>query len=128
MREFLLERKAAGVTLIAMDEVRHMADERFTERAATQAELDTVVQLLQSRGLAYRLAARPGATWVLLRPERINQYGASIIQAARNHRQGIGRYRSVTCWSGISPLQASSACPRPKKRRVGSDGRTADPT
>ena len=27
---------------------------------------------------------------MLLKPERINQYGASIIQAARNHPQGIG--------------------------------------
>jgi UDP-2,3-diacylglucosamine pyrophosphatase LpxH len=29
-------------------------------------------------------------TWVLLKPERVNQYGASIIQAARNHALGIG--------------------------------------
>ena len=73
-----------------MDEVRQAAATRFTERAATQAELDTVVQLLQSRGLVHRLDPRPGVTWVLLKPERINQYGASIIQAARNHPQGIG--------------------------------------
>ena len=90
VREFLLERKAAGATLIAMDEVRQAAATRFTERAATQAELDTVVQLLQSRGLVHRLDPRPGVTWVLLKPERINQYGASIIQAARNHPLGIG--------------------------------------
>ena len=38
----------------------------------------------------YRLDPRPGAIWVLLKPERINQYGASIIQAARNHPLGIG--------------------------------------
>ena len=87
-----MERKAAvgGANLIAMDEVRQAAATRFTERAATQAELDTVVQLLQSRGLVYRLDPRPGVTWVLLKPERINQYGASIIQAARNHPLGIG--------------------------------------
>jgi len=30
------------------------------------------------------------AAWVLLKPERINQYGVSIIQAARNHPEGIG--------------------------------------
>ena len=90
VREFLLERKQAGANLIGMDEVRQAAAARFTERAATQAELDTVVQLLQSRGLVHRLDPRPGATWVLLKPERINQYGASIIQAARNHPQGIG--------------------------------------
>jgi GTPase SAR1 family protein/predicted phosphodiesterase/RNase P subunit RPR2 len=90
VRGFLLERKAAGGTLIAMDEVRQAARERFTERAATQAELDTVVQLLQSGGLVYRVDPRPGMTCVLLKPELIDQYFASIIQAARNHPQGIG--------------------------------------
>ncbi len=90
VREFLLERKQAGANLIGMEAVRQAAAERFTERAATQAELDTVVQLLQSRGLVHRLVPRPGAVWVLLKPERINQYGASIIQAARNHALGIG--------------------------------------
>ena len=90
VREFLLERKQAGTNLIGMEEIQKAAADRFTERIATQAELDTVVQLLQSRGLVHRLEPRPGIVWVLLKPERINQYGASIIQAARNHPQGIG--------------------------------------
>ena len=90
MREFLLERKQDGANLISIEEVWQAAATRFKDRAATPAELDTVVQLLQSRGLVHRLEARPGAAWVLLKPERINQYGASIIQAARNHPQGIG--------------------------------------
>ena len=90
VREFLLERKQAGANLIGMDEVRTAAAGLFTERTATKAELDTVVQLLQSRGLVHRLEPRPGKAWVLLKPERVNQYGASIIQAARNHPHGIG--------------------------------------
>ena len=90
VREFLLERKEADETLVGMDEVRRAAEERFTARVATQAELDTVVGLLQSRGLVYRLDPRPAVSWVLLKPELVNQYGASIIQAARNHRLGIG--------------------------------------
>lgn len=90
IREFLLERKEAGATLLPLDEVRRAATERFEGRIATQAEVDTVVGLLQSRGLVYRLHPRPDVTWVLLKPERVNQYGASIIQAARNHPLGIG--------------------------------------
>jgi small GTP-binding protein len=90
MREFLLERKQTGPDVITMEEVRQAAAKLFQERPATQAELDTVIQLLQSRGLVHRLELRPDVTWVLLKPERINQYGASIIQAARNHPQGIG--------------------------------------
>lgn len=90
LRELLLELKQSGANLISMDEIERMVLERFTATNAIQAELDTVVKLLQSRGLVHRLEPRPGAVWVLLKPERINQYGASIIQAARNHPQGIG--------------------------------------
>jgi GTPase SAR1 family protein/predicted MPP superfamily phosphohydrolase/sugar lactone lactonase YvrE len=90
VREFLLEQKAAGITLISVELVRISIRERFMERAADDAELDTVVRLLQSRGLVYRLEPRPGVAIVLLKPELINQYGASIIQAARNHPLEIG--------------------------------------
>lgn len=90
IREFLLDSKQDGVNLIAMEKVWQVADERFTERQATQDELDTVVQLLQSRGMVFRLDHNPNLTWILLKPELINQYGASIIHAARNHHLGIG--------------------------------------
>jgi small GTP-binding protein len=89
VREFLLECKQTDMNLIGMVGIQQAAA-RFAGRNATQAELDTVVQLLQSRGLVHRLEPKPGTVWVLLKPERINQYGASIIQAARNHPQGIG--------------------------------------
>lgn len=90
IREFLLERKEAGGTLLPMDEIQRAAEQRFSERIVKQAELDTVVQLLQSRGLVFRLDPRANTTWVLLKPDLINQYGSSIIRAARNHSLGIG--------------------------------------
>ncbi|MCP4685388.1 MAG: hypothetical protein GY867_08060, partial [bacterium] len=55
-----------------------------------QAEIDTVVALLQGRGLVYRLEPRPDKTLVLTRPELVNQYASSVIVAARNHPLGIG--------------------------------------
>ncbi|MBT8419794.1 MAG: hypothetical protein KJO08_02930, partial [Gammaproteobacteria bacterium] len=90
--------------LLSMAVLRQAIKQRFTERAATQAELDTVVQLLQSRGLVHRLDPRPGETWILLRPERINQYGASIIQAARNHPAGIGAVTERDVLTGNIPF------------------------
>jgi small GTP-binding protein len=90
VRELLLECKESGQTLLAMEELRQATRERFAERAATRAELDTVVRLLQSRGLVHRLDPRPAVTLVLLKPELLNQYGSSIIQASRNHPLGIG--------------------------------------
>jgi predicted MPP superfamily phosphohydrolase len=90
IREFLLECKGAGGTLLSMGAIRREVRKRYTEREATQVETDTVVGLLQVRGLVHRLEPTPGQALVLLRPEMINQYASSIIQAARNHPQGIG--------------------------------------
>ncbi|MCP4592857.1 MAG: hypothetical protein GY842_19145, partial [bacterium] len=89
IREFLLERKAEGGVLISMGEIRRQVRQRYTEREATQAEIDTVVGLLQGQGMMYRIDIMR-TVLVLLRPEFINCYAASIIQAARKHPQGAG--------------------------------------
>ncbi|MFW9263406.1 metallophosphoesterase [Nostoc sp. CALU 546] len=99
IREFLLERKEAEDTLILVERVTQEVDLRYIERSPTQAEIDTVISLLQARGLVYRLAPTPNMQMVLLRPELINQYASSIIKAARNHPEGIGSIleRDVVC-------------------------------
>lgn len=118
VREFLLERKQAGANLMKMEEIRQAADTRFNERAATQAELDTVIQLLQSRGLIHQLEPRPGKTWVLLKPERINQYGASIIQAARNHPKSIGAVPERDVLTGNIAINGFERLPEPEELLV----------
>lgn len=118
VREFLLERKQAGANLIGLEEVRRAAAARFTERTAAQVELDTVVQLLQSRGLVRRLEPRPGAVWVLLKPERINQYGASIIQAARNHQLEIGAVSERDVLTGNLPFTGFDRLPQGEETLV----------
>ena len=99
IREFLLERKEAGDTLIPIEYVRQEVEKRYTERPPIQSEIDTVVGLLQARGFVHRLVPTPAMQLVLLRPELINQYASSIIQAARNHPEGIGSIpeRDVVC-------------------------------
>ncbi len=104
LRKLLLERKEAGDTLLSMGERRDALEERFTERTAEQDELDTVVALLQSRGLVFRLDPRPRVTLVLLKPQRVNQYGSSIIQAARNHKLGIGAVPERDVLTGALPF------------------------
>jgi small GTP-binding protein len=90
VREFLLECRTNEKTIISMDEIRCTIRQRYNERLLGKNDLDTVIQLLQSSGLVYRLSPRPGTAWVLLKPELINQYSSSIIHSARNHPQGIG--------------------------------------
>nr|VFK19909.1 MAG: Calcineurin-like phosphoesterase [Candidatus Kentron sp. LPFa] len=95
-----------------MDEIRRAVEERYTEGVATKEELDTIIGLLQSRGLVHRLDPRPGETWILLKPERINQYGASIIQAARNHPRGIGAALEREVLTGKIPFSGFVRLPR----------------
>jgi predicted MPP superfamily phosphohydrolase len=104
IREFLMERKKAAETLISLNEIRHAARHRYREREATQTEIDTVVGLLQARGLVYRLDPTPKLALILLRPELINQYASSIIQAARNHPRGIGAISEVSVLRADFPM------------------------
>jgi small GTP-binding protein len=96
IRDFLLECKKVseckkgGRTLLSMAELRSEVRRRYTEGEVTQAEIDTVVGLLQAQGLVHRLEPGPRRTLVLLRPELLNQYASSVIHAARNNPRGIG--------------------------------------
>nr|WP_321353137.1 metallophosphoesterase [uncultured Methanoregula sp.] len=112
VREFLLELKAAGKTIISMDEILLAARDRFTERLAIQEELDTVIQLLQSRGLVHRLNPKPSLNIVLLKPELINQYGSSIIQAALNHPLDIGAVPERDVLTGNVPFSGFNRLPQ----------------
>ncbi len=89
VRDFLLEQKTNGNILIPIEQIQGKIAKQFSEQVS-KSEIDTVVSLLQSRGLVQRLDPRPGMSFALTRPELINQYASSIIQAARNHPLGIG--------------------------------------
>ncbi len=89
IRQYLLEKKSEGITLIDIADIQQQVYEPHAEREATQDEIDTVISLLQSKGIIRNFQTEKHQ-WVLLRPEVIHQYAASIIQAARNHPQGIG--------------------------------------
>jgi small GTP-binding protein len=95
IRDYLLERKGVGDTFVAMEEVRNAIRRRSHSYEPSDAELDMVVRQHQARGLIYLLHPKPDTWWVLLQPELLNQYAASIIRAARNHPSGIGAIRET---------------------------------
>ncbi len=145
VREFLLERKQEGLTLISMDNVMRSVRQLYTESTITRAELDTVVQLLQSNGLLFRinpilpdddfsinearlsmsfaslrqaLPSKLPAVLVLLKPELIEQYGGSVIQAARNNLSGIGATTERDVLTGRIPFTGFVRLPAPEERLV----------
>ena len=99
IREFLLEQKEAGITFTTMKQIWKGIKKKYTGKKATQEEINAVVGLLQGRGLVHRIEPSPQFSLILLRPELINQYASSIIQAARNDFRGIGAIseREVIC-------------------------------
>jgi WD40 repeat protein/GTPase SAR1 family protein/predicted phosphodiesterase len=143
VREYLLELKSAGSTLLTLQTLReglkrhHAGDDTIQEEAekvsvrywsvsdpinqplATyKPEFDTVVRLLQNRGLVFRLEPKPGEVYVLLKPELVNQYGATIIQAARNHPQGIGAVAEHDVLTGNIPFTGVERLPQGDERLV----------
>jgi predicted MPP superfamily phosphohydrolase len=90
IRDYLLEKQSAGDELIQWDQIEREIGLRHAEYSSIQAEVETVVGLLQKRGLVYRLDPTPGLALILLRPELINKYASVIINAARNHPDGVG--------------------------------------
>ena len=104
VREFILEIKNDGKALLSMEVILQEVEKRYMERIVTQPEINTVIALLQARGLVHRLDPRPDTTFVLTRPELINQYASSIIQAARNHPLGVGAVLERNILIGAIPL------------------------
>lgn len=111
VRDFLMEQKEQEATLVSMDIVRQEVNKQIEETKSIQGDINTVVSLLQTRGLVFRLDPTPKVSYVLLKPELVNQYTSSIIQAARNHPKGIGSIpeREVICadltFSGFDRLE-----------------------
>ena len=118
IREFLLEQKESGKTLISMPVIKKEVALRYTERPASQAEIDTVISLLQARGFIHRLDPRADMTLILMRPELINQYASSIIQAARNHPFGIGAVPEHDVLTGNLPFSGFERLPQEQERIV----------
>jgi small GTP-binding protein len=118
IREFLLEQKGSGVTLISMPVIQKEVTQRYTERPASQTEIDTVISLLQARGFIHRLDPRADMTLILMRPELINQYASSIIQDARNHPFGIGAVPERDVLTGNLPFSGFERLPQEQERIV----------
>jgi small GTP-binding protein len=111
IRRVLLESKEAGDTLVALHHIHREVNRRYTERVVTGEELDTVISSLQARGFVHRLDSGRTGPQILLRPELINQYGSSIVQAARAHPRALGAVLERDVLRGQLPFTGVARAP-----------------
>ncbi|MBD3421047.1 MAG: GTP-binding protein [Chitinivibrionales bacterium] len=90
IRCFILTRKEMGVKLVDVDTIRQEIRNQYDDGAAYEKEIDTVISLLQARGIIYRVTLNEKQDFILTCQDILNQYASSAIQAARNHARGIG--------------------------------------
>lgn len=90
IKNILLEIKESGKEIISLENLVNIISENYKEGKPDPKSINTVIALHKSRGFIYTLESARGETYILLKPELLNQYASSIIQAARNHPKGIG--------------------------------------
>ena len=118
IRKLLLEHKEAGASLIPINVIENEITTQHTDQMATQEEINTVITLLHTRGFIYRLDSGSETIRLLMKPELINQYASSIIQAARNNPLGIGAVPERYVLLGAIPFSGFERLPQDQEKIV----------
>lgn len=90
IRQYLLDVKKKDAIFISSEEIFSIINNQFRSKEGLRDKIYAVIDLLQARGLVYRSKLNPEVSLVLLKPECINQYASSIVQAARINPRGDG--------------------------------------
>lgn len=89
IRSFLVGEKETGQSLIAIEDLYRTFLKKQLPAQPTDIsdEFDTCVRLMETRGLIRRLSF---SGLILLQPELLDAYAASILQAAKEEPDGLG--------------------------------------
>lgn len=77
---------SSGARMLAVNDIRHRVD----RDSIASSEMLTVMTLMHQRGDVFLLQPRPDAHFVLLDPDILNQYGSSVVLAARSDAERPG--------------------------------------
>lgn len=103
IRDFILTSKGSGEVLISNNNIQSYLQDFEPQNTASQTEIETVVNLLHTQGLVYRIEPNSRLSLILLQPELINQYASSILQAARSHPGGTGAIPEIQVMNANLP-------------------------
>jgi small GTP-binding protein len=89
VRQILIDYNNKGYTLVPMHRLLSKVTQYLRENESLKTEFDTLINYLQSRGEVYRLESTPKLTFILLKPQLINEFIASIVQLVNMQSQGL---------------------------------------
>lgn len=87
IRNYLLQRRAGDEVLTRCPELWEAFCQKHSGMEFSMAEFDTVIGHAQAQGLLWRLSF---GDFVLLKPELLNDYAASVVRVARRQKGGLG--------------------------------------
>ena len=111
----IVKLKDEGVVLLRMGELKQQLEVRLPGESFTIAQLRAVVGLLAGPGVVWKLEF---GDFVLLQPERINAYAATVIRSVRAHTEEIGCIPEERVLAGDLDYQDMVRLPRGEEEIV----------
>ncbi len=85
--EYLLERRSGEDILTIRSDFQEAFKQKYPDIKITKDEFNRVINNAQKQGLIWQLSF---GNYILLKPEKLNNYASAVVIAARKHPQGIG--------------------------------------
>ena len=115
IREYLLQRRNGQHVLTTRHALRDAFRRQHKGMKFTWADFDTVVGHAQAQGLIWRLSF---GDFVLMKPELLNSYAASVVRVARNHPDGLGCVAERDILDGRIDFEDLERLPRETERKL----------
>jgi WD40 repeat protein len=109
MKQEILSLRDSGLVLIRLAELKQRMEMTLRKESFELAELATVVSLLAGPGMIQRLDF---GGFILLRPEVLSRYAATVVRKVRTHPQELGCIREDELLAGDLDYQDFKRLPR----------------
>ncbi len=116
IEDFILNNRQFSNPMITFQNIQHEVEKNIPQMGSKRSEIETVISLLQARGLVYRLEFTSDLAWILLKPELFYQHASSIILAARKNSSGAGIIGEHELLSGVIDLPGVKRLPSTEEK------------
>ena len=114
LKDEIIKLKDEEVVLLTLSELKQRLELRLPNESFTLAELRTIVGLLAAPGIVWPLDF---GEYILLQPERVNQYASALVRSVRSYADEIGCILEEDLLAGKLDYQQLERLP-PEQERV----------